>query len=473
MAWPYYAATTGDAGAASAMQSAASASGLDVSTLGPMGQVQLIVANLLRSDPTTVAVPAGDVEAGTFGANTGTPTGAYTFVGTLNFQGLFRSTTALATPSALAATALNSFASTVSGGVLMGFGTTGDVTLKNRAGTDVAYVGANATTFNVVSAGVINTISGSLIGTSTADNFVLQSGNVNRWILSRTTATSELVSAQVTARIIGGSTNGLAIRDSTNARDNFVISDAGDVAILNNGTGSGRAEISTTSGELTTGYWMGATAAGYDTWIRPNTSATAGRKAGITYNNNTQNYSAVEVAHVASGFGTLDLMKSGGTLRIGTTGLIVAAATGNISTYRSVATAGWGVPAIQADGGSAGNVNTRSAAAATYTVGAADGTFVVSGAILINTGTAFSMSLDCVYTDAGNVSRTLVLPLTQLAGTFVVTGLATNVVGTGPYESVSMTIRCKTGTTITIRPSVGGTYTTVNYDVYANIRQVA
>ncbi len=53
------------------------------------------------------------------------------------------SVTALATPSAISATQSTSFASTVSGAVIMGFGTTGDVTLKNRAGTSVFYIGPN------------------------------------------------------------------------------------------------------------------------------------------------------------------------------------------------------------------------------------------------------------------------------------------------------------------------------------------
>lgn len=81
---------------------------------------------------------------GTATMATGVATGSITF-GTL-VQGL----TAFATPSALAATAFNAFASTVSGATLMGFGTTGDVTLKNRAGTSVAYVGPNTTVFTLV-----------------------------------------------------------------------------------------------------------------------------------------------------------------------------------------------------------------------------------------------------------------------------------------------------------------------------------
>jgi hypothetical protein len=83
-------------------------------------------------------------------------TGATTLTGGVTgpiaFTTLLSSVTALATPSALAATAFNAFASTVSGATLMGFGTTGDVTLKNRAGTTVAYVGPNTTGFFMVGA---------------------------------------------------------------------------------------------------------------------------------------------------------------------------------------------------------------------------------------------------------------------------------------------------------------------------------
>lgn len=59
--------------------------------------------------------------------------------------------TAAATPSALTVTTGTVFASTVSGATLMGFGSTGDVTLKNRAGTDVLVVTSN--TLNMTAAG--------------------------------------------------------------------------------------------------------------------------------------------------------------------------------------------------------------------------------------------------------------------------------------------------------------------------------
>ena len=66
------------------------------------------------------------------------------------FSGVLSEVQGQTTPSALTATALNAFASVVSGGVLMGYGTTHDVALKNRAGTTVAGVVQNASTFAVV-----------------------------------------------------------------------------------------------------------------------------------------------------------------------------------------------------------------------------------------------------------------------------------------------------------------------------------
>ena len=76
---------------------------------------------------------------------------ALTVTGTITTATSFTSTTALATLSALAATQGSFYASTVSGATVQGYGTTGDVTLKNRAGTDVLVVTSN--TLNVTMAG--------------------------------------------------------------------------------------------------------------------------------------------------------------------------------------------------------------------------------------------------------------------------------------------------------------------------------
>ena len=143
-----------------------------------------------------------------------------------------------------------------------------------------------------------------------------------------------------------------------------------------------------------------------------------------------------------------------------------------ISTYNNITTAGWGVPGIYGSGAIDATVDARSAAVATYTVGAADGDFEVGGFVLVTTSTTHSFSLDVSYTDTGNTARTLILPMAQLAGAFVTGGLITNVTGAGPYESPIMHIRAKAATAITIRPSAG-TFTTVTYNVSAVIKQVA
>ncbi len=264
------ASTNGNAGAL--FSSTAAAAGVKgVGNLSDIAQLQLVLANLLLADPSTVAIPAGDVLAGTFGANKagGADTGAYVFPGNVSlaagilaivsganlvdltitgggvtgtnstntvaitdtwnttgaptgikyaitntasdsasllmnllagvagatsiwnvrvdglvtqaggltiagalsgvtsaaFSTLLSSLTALATPSALTSTSLNVFASTVSGATLMGFGTTGDVTLKNRAGTDVIVVGPNSTAVSV--AGALTLLAGALSSSAT------------------------------------------------------------------------------------------------------------------------------------------------------------------------------------------------------------------------------------------------------------------------------------------------------------------
>lgn len=169
-------------------------------------------------------------------------------------------------------------------------------------------------------------------------------------------------------------------------------------------------------------------------------------------------------------FLTSDAGASGTTLQSLTTKITISNP-GIFSVYKAIATAGWGVPAIYGSGRATGQT-ARSAALATYTVGAADGSFEVSANANVTASTTHSFSLDVAYTDETNTAQTLILPLTQLAGVFVTGGLITNVTGTGPYESATIHIRCKAGTAITIRPS-NGTFTSVTYNAEGSIRQIA
>src|SRR2546428_8502312 len=109
------------------------------------------------------------------------------------------------------------------------------------------------------------------------------------------------------------------------------------------------------------------------------------------------------------------------------------------------------------------------ASVATYTLTAADASFLVAGNVLVTTSTLHSFSLQVDYTDEGNTARTLTVPMAQLAGTFV--AAITNGTGAGPYEGVAVQLRCKASTAITIKTT--GTFTTVTYNVEGYIIQIS
>ncbi len=136
--------------------------------------------------------------------------------------------------------------------------------------------------------------------------------------------------------------------------------------------------------------------------------------------------------------------------------------------YNSVTTTGMGVPAIYGTGRSTAQTSAVASVAA-YTVGAADGSFLVSANVLVTTATTHSFNVTVTYTDESNVSRTANLPFVGAAGAFNNAAI-TNVTGAGPYIGVAMQIRCKAATTITIATS--GTFTTVTYNVEGSIIQV-
>lgn len=119
-----------------------------------------------------------------------------------------------------------------------------------------------------------------------------------------------------------------------------------------------------------------------------------------------------------------------------------------------------------------GRITAQSAAVAitgaTITVGASDSSYRVSGNINVTAATVLSTSLNCVYTDETNTSRTMIVPLNGLAGNFVSGGLATS---TGPFESATMHIRCKAGTTVTLSVA-SGTFTGVTYNAEGYIQQI-
>lgn len=154
----------------------------------------------------------------------------------------------------------------------------------------------------------------------TANSLDIYNGGEAKWRLSSGggAGISQFTALQVTARIIGGSTNGLAIRNNANTRDNFRVLDSGVQAILSDGTYSGALVLSAASAERPAGVYLTAFVAGNSTSLQADAFGTTGAKIVAVYYNQTQFYSALEVANVASGFGTLALMKSGGAVVIGT-----------------------------------------------------------------------------------------------------------------------------------------------------------
>lgn len=152
------------------------------------------------------------------------------------------SVTPFATPAALVATTHVEFASTVSGGVLMGFGTTNDVTLKNRAGTDV--LGITANTLNVTLAGAL-AMTGALSGVTTLSQS-------DAWTL---TGSAAAPAGTVRGLSAVGSTSNLRYNIPTGGTHLFSVN-AANVAIVNaNGIGTSMSFVvganSTAGGSLT------------------------------------------------------------------------------------------------------------------------------------------------------------------------------------------------------------------------------
>lgn len=152
--------------------------------------------------------------------------------------------------------------------------------------------------------------------------------------------------------------------------------------------------------------------------------------------------------------GSLAISNNGGTT---TATLTIPTGTGNA------------IPVVVAKGRSTAQT-AAVASVSTFTVGAADGSFVVSANVLVTTSTTHNFTVTCAYTDEGNTARTLTLGFTQLSGATLITAI-TNVTGAGPYESPVYHLRCKAATTITFATT--GTFTTVTYNVEGIITQVA
>lgn len=104
----------------------------------------------------------------------------------------------------------------------------------------------------------------------------------------------------------------------------------------------------------------------------------------------------------------------------------------------------------------------------TQPVGATDRTFQISANVLVTASTTHNFTVTVDYTDEANTARTVTLSFSQLVGT-IITAI-TNITGAAPYEGVGLTIRAKSGTNIVFKTA--GTFTTVTYNIDANIIQL-
>lgn len=193
---------------------------------------------------------------------------------------------------------------------------TGAIRVDAASYSSILLEAANATCTVRLTVGT----TGANIGTTTAHAFNLRANTQEKWsIYADAGGTATFASLVATARIVGGSTNGLAIRNSANTRDNFRVYDDGSILAYTDGTRTGMIKA-VNSGEIVSGYaFTGSGASGSNVWlVGDQVGGTVGIKAGVGYYNGTQFYSALEVANVASGFGTLALMKSGGAVVVGT-----------------------------------------------------------------------------------------------------------------------------------------------------------
>lgn len=198
-------------------------------------------------------------------------------------------------------------------------GSTGAINIDNTSyTTSIAIYSSSTLVGNIGYPVGIGTLA---IYGATGKYLYLGANNIAKWqILPDAAGTATLVSAEIIARIVGGSSNGLAIRNSANTNDNFLVSDAGTIVTLSTGTvGIQVPIISAASGEIQAGGYLRSITAGQWVGLRSVSAATGGI-LGLYYNNtDALSRSAFEISNVtgAGVFGILSQMKSGGIVAIG------------------------------------------------------------------------------------------------------------------------------------------------------------
>jgi hypothetical protein len=256
---------------------------------------------------------------------------------------------------------------------------------------------------------------------------------------------------------------------STNIRlaEGTALNGATNALLLQVGDGSANATV---SGFTFVGNAMGTWSSGASQYaLYSNSLALAlADNIPVIWSSTTSATGAADIGLLRNGVGILEVDSgTAGTFR--DLQLRNLKASGLVTQYDGIATAGFGVPAILGYGRQTGQT-AADASVATYTVGASDGSFLISANVLVTTSVTHTFTVTCTYTDESNTSRVLTLTFSQLTGTLLTA--ITNVTGAGAYEGVPLHIRCKASTTITIATAAGGTYTSVNYNVEGAITEV-
>jgi hypothetical protein len=221
-------------------------------------------------------------------------------------------------------------------------------------------------------------------------------------------------------------------------------------------------------------------------WKGVNIAASTVTMTGTTNVTTATGFNLIEIAAPIISWGTANSVArsaslailgppgNGGSSAILTTVYSLDVQTGNvflgglITTYNNIPVGGNGIPSLVKVNRPAQQVN-ATVTLATYTVGAADGSFLISANVNVTVSTTVTMTVTCAYTDEANVARTLTIPFLLLSGVAVQS--ITTAQGNIAYESSVYHIRCKTGTTITI--ATAGTVTAVTYTGEGIIQQVA
>lgn len=333
--------------------------------------------------------------------------------------------------------------------------------------------GSNLTVANnlTVSGGTFNLGATTSAITGGAGNMTITSGTGNSRTMALRTTTS---GGTATTALTLGADQGATFAGQIAA--NMSALSSGRAVIINGGTGMiVQNSVADDSGFL---LYTG----GGDSSIRSSYTSTGSYKPMTFYTSNAEVLRLNTDGTIQGGASNMSITSGTGnsrtmTLKTTTSGGTATNAqvwdasqntqlTGKVTSYNSIVTEGNGMGAIV----KATRVTTQSSAGtiATYTTPSADGSYLVSGNINVTAAIALSTSLNCDYTDETNTARTMIIPITGLAGAFVAGGLATT---TGPFESTVIHIRTKASTAITIS-TAAGTFTSVTYNAEGVIRQL-